>query len=572
MNTMEKEDNLNNSEDLHRNSLMVMVFSVGAILGALISLILSRTKQIKASFKRTQYQSQPEAEGKLSGRTMESQDGLTHSIFQVGPIIDDMPAESQPGLPNAIMETNYPKENTWSSATPDTSSSNIPKIGLTSKSSKPGLVVVNTGKAPAANTWSTPTRYIMGVFLFLAVIVVLFIGRSAIPLVIGAALLALLVEPLIKFMVRRFRMKKGLAVGITYFFVVAIVVLIPLLAVPSLVQAFNFVTKIDTHLVAEQLSQVIQSISSEVQSNPGLAAILQPTLDSLSTKLESFASVAQVGVPGISLSVVELTSGFGKAMGTVANILGPTFSVLASLVFTLLMSLQMSLTADAFTNWYADLIPPDYSPELNGLLMSIRQIWSGFLRGQMTLMLIIGIVIWLGATILGLPQAILLGVIAGLMELIPNVGPTLAAIPAVLLALLFGSANFEINHLVFALIVVAFYVLVQLLENQVVVPKIMGDAVNLPTLVVLIGTIAGAGAFGILGALLATPAIATGNLVFRYIYGKIMEKPPLPPPSEEKPGFLDIVKGLLTRVRQSFTRSKHSTGKIQVSSDIPSHQ
>ncbi len=143
-------------------------------------------------------------------------------------------------------------------------------------------------------------------------------------------------------------------------------------------------------------------------------------------------------------------------MGTVANILGPTFSVLASLLFTLLMSLQMSLTADAFTNWYADLIPPDYSPELNGLMMNIRQIWTGFLRGQMTLMLFIGIIIWLGATILGLPQAILLGVIAGVMELIPNVGPTLAAIPAVLLALLFGSANFEINHLVFALIVDCF--------------------------------------------------------------------------------------------------------------------
>jgi predicted PurR-regulated permease PerM len=257
--------------------------------------------------------------------------------------------------------------------------------------------------------------------------------------------------------------------------------------------------------------------------------------------------------------VADLTSGFGKAMGTLANIMGPTFSVIASLFFSLLMSLQMSLTAEAFTNWYADLIPTDYSPELNGLLTNIRQTWTGFLRGQMMLMLFIGIVIWLGATILGLPQAILLGVIAGVMELIPNVGPTLAAIPAVLLALLFGSANFEINHLVFAFIVVAFYVLVQLMENQLIVPKIMGEAVNLPTLVVLIGTIAGAGAFGILGALLATPAIATGNLVFRYIYGKIMEKPPLPPPVEEKPGILARMKGFLAGLQNQFKREKRSS-------------
>jgi predicted PurR-regulated permease PerM len=440
-----------------------------------------------------------------------------------------------------------------------TASSAVPTAGLASKINQPMAKTAVQAEAPTSNRWSAPTRYIMGVFLFLSVIVVLFIGRSAIPMVIGAALLALLVDPLIRFIMRRMRIKKGLAVGITYFFVVAILVLVPLLAVPSLVQAFNFVTNIDTKLAAQQLSEVIQSISSALQASPGLSAILQPTLDSLSIKLESFASASQVGVSGINLSVADFTSGFGKAMGTLANILGPTFSVLVSLFFSLLMSLQMSLTAEAFTNWYADLIPPDYSPELNGLLMNIRLTWTGFLRGQMTLMLFIGIVIWLGATILGLPQAILLGVIAGVMELIPNVGPTLAAIPAVLLALLFGSTNFDINHLVFALIVIAFYVLVQLMENQLIVPKIMGDAVNLPTLVVLIGTIAGAGAFGILGALLATPAIATGNLVFRYIYGKIMEKPPLPPPVEEKPGILDTVKGFLSQVRNPFARGKRSS-------------
>jgi predicted PurR-regulated permease PerM len=116
-----------------------------------------------------------------------------------------------------------------------------------------------------------------------------------------------------------------------------------------------------------------------------------------------------------------------------------------------------------------------------------------------------------------------------------------------LLALLFGSTHFELNHLIFALIVIAFYSLVQMLENQVLVPRIMGDAVDLPPLVVLIGTIAGAGAFGILGALLATPVIATGNLVFRYVYGKIIEAPPPPPPPEEKPGIWVKVKGIVKR-------------------------
>ena len=128
-----------------------------------------------------------------------------------------------------------------------------------------------------------------------------------------------------------------------------------------------------------------------------------------------------------------------------------------------------------------------------------------------------------------MPQAFFLGVIAGFMELIPNVGPVLAAVPAILVALLFGSTHLAIGHLSFALVVVGFYTLVQMLENQFLVPKIMGDAVDLPPLIVLIGVVAGAGAFGIMGALLATPVIATGKLIFRYIYGKIMENTPVAP-------------------------------------------
>ena len=70
------------------------------------------------------------------------------------------------------------------------------------------------------------------------------------------------------------------------------------------------------------------------------------------------------------------------------------------------------------------------------LFGNIHMTWTGFLRGQMQLMLIVGLVTWIGGFILGLPQAFFLGVIAGFMELIPNVGPVLAAVPAVLIALL----------------------------------------------------------------------------------------------------------------------------------------
>jgi predicted PurR-regulated permease PerM len=281
-----------------------------------------------------------------------------------------------------------------------------------------------------------------------------------------------------------------------------------------------------------------------------MAELVQPLLDSLSETINNWISGAPGVTPAVSLTAEDVASRFGDALGTLSRFLGPTFSFLAFIFLTLVLSIQMTLTADSMRNWYADLIPPGYGPELSLMIQKIRLAWVGFLRGQMSLMLVIGVVTWLGGLILGLPQALFLGVIAGALELIPNVGPTLAAIPAVMLALLFGSSHLAVSNLVFALIIVVFYVLVQLVENQYLVPNIMGDAVDLPPLVVLIGTIAGAGAFGIIGALLATPVIATGNLVFRYVYHKILENPPVPPPVEEKPGFLDTVRGVFARLRK----------------------
>jgi predicted PurR-regulated permease PerM len=488
---MEKDDQLEGKIDEGSNSPLILI-SLGALIGAAVSVILLRSNRIIMAIRQSRLQEQPDPESEANESVVVSPE--------------------------------------------------------------PGLLSTAPEAAPKGNQWSTTTRYIMGVFLVLAGVFVLYIGRSVIPMVIVAALVALFVNPLIQFFRRRFRMKIGLAVGITYFFVVAVLLLVPLLLIPSLVDAVNFVMNIDAKLMVEKVSQSVEGISAALQTIPGLGALLKPILDSLTTILNNFTSPTQSGASGITLSAAELTSQFAKALGIAAGVLGPTITALASIVITFLLSLRMTLTADEMKNWSADLIPPRYGPELRELMLKIRQTWVGFLRGQMALMLIIGVLTWLGATILGLPQALLLGVIAGVLELIPNVGPTLAAIPAVVLALFFGSTYLPINNLVFALIVIGFYVLVQMVENQVIVPRIMGNAVDLPVLVVLIGTIAGAGAFGILGALLATPFIATGNLVFRYVYRKILEESPAPPVAEETPGFLDTMKGYLSRVRQTLSR------------------
>jgi predicted PurR-regulated permease PerM len=136
-----------------------------------------------------------------------------------------------------------------------------------------------------------------------------------------------------------------------------------------------------------------------------------------------------------------------------------------------------------------------------------------------------GVLIWLGATILGLPGAFALGVFSGLMELLPSLGATLAIIPAILIALTQGSDHLAVSNGVFTLIVIGYYIAVQQVENLVVAPRLVSRAVRLHPLVVILGFVVGGLSFGILGALLATPVIASVKEIVNYLTLKIRGLP-----------------------------------------------
>lgn len=188
-------------------------------------------------------------------------------------------------------------------------------------------------------------------------------------------------------------------------------------------------------------------------------------------------------------------------------------------------------------------------------------------------MVVVGVIVWIGNLILGTPQALFLGVLAGLLEVIPSLGPILATIPAVILALMFGSGHIPVENWAFALIVIAFYVLVQAIENQLLVPYILGDAVDLPPLIVIIGVVIGGSAFGLLGVFLATPVISTGREIFMYLYDKILEPPPEPEIIEDKPSIMDAVRGLAARLpRPKWGRDRKGAEEpapVVISDDPP---
>ncbi len=229
-----------------------------------------------------------------------------------------------------------------------------------------------------------------------------------------------------------------------------------------------------------------------------------------------------------------------------------------------LISLRMSLAVDDMREAYPKLVPSKFRDEIIDLIDRIIKVWTSFLSGELSLMVIMGFLTFLLNFILGTPYPVFLGVLAGFLEVIPNLGPVLATIPAIILALVEGSSRLDVSNLAFAIILLLGYLFLTGLENQVLVPKVLGDAVSLPPLVVIIGVVVGGAVYGLLGVLLATPIISTGKVIFFYLYDKILEPPPVVQPPDEKPSLVDSLKGLTKRFRLPIRRREQKSALDQV--------
>ena len=189
--------------------------------------------------------------------------------------------------------------------------------------------------------------------------------------------------------------------------------------------------------------------------------------------------------------------------------------------------------------------PPGYTEELGRLREEINQVWKAFFRGQVVLGMVIGLVVWISMTIVGLPNAGLMGLLAGLLEVIPTFGPVLATIPALLIAFFQGSTYLPMSNFWFAVLVLGIYFVIQQTENAYLVPRIMGRRLQLHPVIVFIGVLAGGMLAGALGVLLAAPIIATIRVVLRYVYAKLLDEDPYPAEVHEKgeiyPGEIDAI-------------------------------
>ncbi|MFH1289696.1 MAG: AI-2E family transporter [Patescibacteria group bacterium] len=148
------------------------------------------------------------------------------------------------------------------------------------------------------------------------------------------------------------------------------------------------------------------------------------------------------------------------------------------------------------------------------IIAKMEEKLGGWVRAEILLMLIIGVSSYIGLRVIGLEYALPLAILAGLLELIPNIGPVVAAIPAVLI-------GFSISPLT-ALVVAVFYFLIQQIENSLIVPQIMSKRVGVNPLITIISLAIGFKIGGVLGAILAVPVVLLIEIIFNEVlsFGK----------------------------------------------------
>lgn len=380
--------------------------------------------------------------------------------------------------------------------------------------------------------WKTATKYVIGVFLTIFIIYLVYISRSVLLILVGAALISLLLSPLIRFFSQKLRIPKLLAVTLSHILAALLLLLIPLIFLPSILNAASVLLVIDyQEILNNSLDWVETTLIGFKQTGVkilGFSLVFDSIIDPILGYLQGVTPEFQFSLPSYDVIIDSVASAFTVSYGIAVSLLGSVVSGFIAFLFLILSSMYLSMDGSKFYNSFLLWLPESQREEIDILGQRVRHTWDSFFRGQFLLMIIIGTSVWLGLTILGLPGAFALGILAGVLEIIPSLGPVLAAIPALFVALIQGSNHFEINHFIFALIVMGFYILVQLLENYLVVPQVLGGAVKLHPLVVMAGVIVGASVWGILGALLAAPIVASMKEILDYIHHKLLGEQPFP--------------------------------------------
>jgi len=212
----------------------------------------------------------------------------------------------------------------------------------------------------------------------------------------------------------------------------------------------------------------------------------------------------------------------------VTGVFSSTLSALANFVIILFVGIYLAVDSRTYTNGLVRLFPLNRRGRAREVVDELGFTLWWWLLGKVAAMVIVGCVTWLGLTILGVPLALSLGLLAGLLDFIPNIGPFVAGAPAVLIALMISPAT--------ALYVLIFYFVIQSLESYVLTPVLQQKTVKLPPALTIVAQVLLGVLTGGLGLILASPLAAVAFVLVRLLYIEDTLGESIVKPSEEGKG------------------------------------
>ncbi len=332
----------------------------------------------------------------------------------------------------------------------------------------------------------TPRSLWLAALIVVVLIVAAFIivkALSTIILLLLAIILGEAIRPLV-LRLQRHRIPGPLAILLIYVIGLGIAAFLSWILFGPLIKEVNTLASSVPNYVNQ-----IQQWAAQLQQQLKEQSALAQTVSSISHAL---GSLAQQAVPALIGVPIALVSGI--------------FSLFISLVVILTMTLFWLTSTERLKPFAVGLFPPRDQEHVGNIITEIGQGFGGYVRGTLVSMVLIGLVTGVGLLLLGVPYALLLGLVAGLTELLPYLGPWISGTIAVVVALLtMGPLK--------GLEVVILFILIQELEGNVVQPLVMSRAVHVDPLLVIVSVLIGINVLGIIGAVLAVPIAAAIQIV-----------------------------------------------------------
>ena len=322
----------------------------------------------------------------------------------------------------------------------------------------------------------------------------LYVIRGIVAILFVAVILASAVDPIVSWFEKK-KIPRLMGILVIYIILLAFVSLVIILLLPPITHQIQNLAS-DFPYYWDKISAGISALEGYSQDY-GVATTVQDALH----QLESALSRSGQGV-----------------LATLTGIFGGLFSFLVILVITFYLLLE----ENAVKKILRFAAPAKYQPYITRLLHKMRDKIGLWLRGQILLSFIIGLIVYIGLNIFGLfnplfaKYALVLALLAFLLEFIPYLGPILSAVPALFIGLTQG--------LTLAAAILVFYIVMQWVENNIIVPQVMKRAVGLSPIIVIVALMIGAKIGGIMGMVLAIPVVTALSVLIEEIFKEVDQR------------------------------------------------